>query len=124
MRWLLRTVVTLHLADLFAQPVLAGRFMSGDYQLLGVHRDNGVSVAVIGFVQLAAALLYWRPGGGPRWPVLVSLGLSLAEPLQIYLGFNRIIGIHVPLGVTIVATAAVFTVLVWRPAFDRREVLV
>jgi hypothetical protein len=117
MRRLLRVVVTLHLADVFAQPVLAGRFMSGDYDMLAAHRTNATFVAVVGFVQLLVALLVWRPGRGPGWPVLVSLGLSLAEPLQIYLGFNRIIGIHVPLAVLIVTTSAVFAVLVWRPAF-------
>ena|SRR5689334_24718190 len=117
MRWLLRAVVTLHLVDVFAQPVLAGRFMSGDYDMLAAHRINATSVAAVGFAQLLVALLVWRPGRGPGWPALVSLGLSLAEPLQIYLGFHRVIGVHVPLAVVIVATSAVLAVQVWRPAF-------
>src|SRR5919198_2375922 len=103
MRWLLRAVVTLHLAAVFAQPVLAGRFMSGDYDVLAVHRANGIGVAVIGFAQLAVALLCWRPARGPGWPVPLCIGLTVAEILQIYLGFNRVVGVHVPLGVAIVA---------------------
>src|SRR2546423_11863025 len=117
MRWLLRAVVTLHLADVFAQPILAGRFMSGDYDMLAVHRTNAISAAVVGFTQLAIALLYWRPARGPSWPALLCLGLSGAEAVQIYLGFNRILGLHVPLGVAIIGTSAVLTTTVWRPAF-------
>jgi hypothetical protein len=90
--------------------------------MLGIHRGNGISVAIIGYAQLLVALLYWRPGRGPGWPVPLALGLSAAETLQIYLGFNRIIGVHVPLGVTIIATAALLTASVWRPTFDRPKV--
>jgi hypothetical protein len=117
MRWLLRAVVTAHLADVFAQPVMAGRFMSGDYDLLAVHRANAISAAVVGFTQLAVAFLYWRVVRGPGWPALVCLGLSAAEGLQIYLGFNRILGLHVPLGVAIIAISAVLAAVVWRPGF-------
>ncbi len=34
----LRAVATLHIVALFAQPVFAGRFLIGDYDMLELHR--------------------------------------------------------------------------------------
>jgi hypothetical protein len=121
-RWLLRIAITLHALDAFTQAVLAGRFLSGDYGMLQTHLANAnFGVSSISTVQIITAILYWRPGGGRGWPVLASLALTGIEAVQIALGVNRVIGIHVPLGVLIILISAALSVWAWRPAFDRRR---
>jgi hypothetical protein len=112
-----RAVATVHALAVFGQPILAGRFMNGDTAMLELHGDNAVVVGVLGIVQLIVAILCWRIARGGSWPcswpVPLCVGLALAEPLQIFFGFNRVIGLHVPLGVAIVATTVVLLISVW-----------
>lgn len=121
LRWLLRTVMTLHAVDVFLQAVFAGRFLSGDYGMLGAHGTNAFVVVIIGLVQVILAVLYWRPGRGPGWPALATAGLLVAESIQMELGFTRIIGVHVPLGVAIVSAAILMLVWAWGRSFGRRR---
>ncbi len=116
-RSVFRAVITLHALSVFAQPVLAGRFLNGDVPILELHRTNATMAGVLGFVQLAVALTHRLIGAGPWWPVLACLVLSLAEPAQIFLGFNRFVGLHVPLGAAIVAATLLLLVSAWRPGF-------
>ncbi len=121
-QWAFRTVITLHGLDAFAQAVLAGAFLNGNYEMLALHRLNAVlGVVVLGYLQLLVALLYWRPSGGPAWPLLTSVGISAAESLQIVLGFQRQIGVHVPLGVGITAGVIVLATWAWRGTFGQRR---
>lgn len=120
-RWAFRAVITLHALAAFAQALLAGRFLSGDYEMLRAHFVNSQVVGALAIAQVVVAFLYWRPGGGPVWPVFASLGLLAVEPLQIAAGIKRVIGIHVPLGVAIITACVLFTVWAWRPGFGRRR---
>ena len=45
--WPLRVVLTAHLLAVLAQPVLAGRFLTGDVDAIGWHADVGSSLAAI-----------------------------------------------------------------------------
>lgn len=118
-RWALRALITVHVLGVCGQAVLAGRFLAGDYPMLRLHADNATATAIVGFAQLLCAVLYWRPAGGAGWPALASLGLAVAEPTQIYLGYQRILGVHVPLGVAIVVSVAVLAGWAWHPGFGR-----
>jgi hypothetical protein len=120
-RWALRTVITVQTLDLFAQAMLAGHFLNGSYGSLRLHSTNGTIIGIIGIAQMVAALLYWRPGGGAGWPTLASLGLFITEALQIALGHSRVIAVHVPLGVAIVAAMTLMTAWAWRPTFRQRR---
>lgn len=120
-RWALRTVITVQTLDLFVQATLAGRFLNGAYGSLRIHSTNGTLIGIIGIVQIVAALLYWRPAGGVGWPVLTSLVIFAAEGIQIAIGHSRIIAVHVPLGVTIVAAMALMAAWAWRPTFGQRR---
>lgn len=111
-----RVVVTVHAAAVLAQPVLAGRFLNGDFGMLSAHRVTGIAVGLLGMVQLAVALAHRWAGRGPWRPALICLGLSLAELAQIFLGFNRFVGVHVPLGVAIVAVTLLVATSAWRTA--------
>lgn len=71
-------------------------------------------IAVIGLVQLVAAVLFWRRGGG-GWPVWVAGGLMLADTAQIGVGYSRLLYLHIPLGVAIVATSLIFAMWAVRP---------
>lgn len=118
----LRIVITVHALDAFAQAVLAGGFLNGYYGLLGLHRYNAIlGVVILGYLQLAVAILYWRPGRGRGWPALACLGISAAESLQIVFGFERMLSVHVPLGVAIVMIMTIMTIWVWRPTLAQVE---
>lgn len=120
--WLgLRVVVTLHALLVFAQPVLAGRFMAGDYRMLGVHGGNATVITLLGYVQVVVAFLYWRPAGGVAWPAVASLGISAVETVQVLLGYARSIAIHVPLGVLVVLVNIFMAIWAWRPGFGQRR---
>jgi hypothetical protein len=107
-RWpwaLVRTVIVMQAVDAYLQPVFAGRFLSGDFGMLGAHQHNATfGVFVLSLIQIVTAALAWRLVKGPRWLVLAAVLLAAAVLTQIILGFDRIIGIHIPLGVAIIAT--------------------
>lgn len=109
--WLLRLLVTAQALDAFLQPVLEGRFLSGDFAMLALHRTNGTIVGGLSVSVFVAALLVGRVA---RVPARIVVGLALLGPiagLQIFLGFTRVLGIHVPLGVAFVALS--WWLLVW-----------
>lgn len=105
-RWpwlLLRATLCLLALDVLAQAVLAGRFLSGDFASLTAHELNGAKIAgSVSFAVVVAAILAWRAGPGPFWPVPVVAAVVLAVVGQIVLGFAHVLGVHVPLGVTII----------------------
>ena len=116
-RWLLVAVLFVHTVAVVAQPLLAGRYLSGDVDAMGAHSLNGTMLPGLSTLQIAAAALFWRPGRGPFWPVLASVALLLAEGVQIGMGYSRTLGVHIPLGVAIVTTTVGMFVwsLAWRP---------
>lgn len=119
--WVLRIIVTLHAAAAFAQAVFAGRFLSGDFDMLRVHFVNSQVVGGLAVAQVVAGVLLWRPGRGLRWPALVSIGLLAVEPIQIAAGIKRIIGVHIPLAVLVITASVLFAVWVWGPGIHRRR---
>lgn len=121
LRWPHRVVITAHAVAVFAQALLAGRFMSGDFEMLDVHFFNSQVTGGFGLAQLVLGFLYWRPGGGRIWPALVGLGITISEVFQIHAGLTRNIGLHVPLGVLIFAASVLFTVWAWGSTFGARR---
>jgi len=117
-RALLVTVLGIHAAAAVGQPFLAGAYLSGNVDAIDVHSVSGFMLSLVCLVQLVVAVLFWRPGGGPLWPVWATAVLFLAESVQIGMGFVRALAVHVPLGVAIVgaAVAMFWWSLVWRPA--------
>jgi hypothetical protein len=101
--WLLRAGVSVQVMLAFAQPVLAGRFLAGDFAMLALHRTNGSLVGSLTLAQLVATVLAVRYGGAPVRLVIAVALLGAGTALQLFLGFNHIIGLHIPLGVTLVA---------------------
>lgn len=117
--WLLRVTATGQAGLAVLQPVLAGWYLSGDYDALGAHDTNAGFVAGAVLATLAAALLYWLPGRGRGWPVLVPVVLFVALVFQFGAGYGRELALHIPLGVGIVTVSVLFALWAWSPAARR-----
>jgi hypothetical protein len=117
--WLLRAALTVQAAAAVAQPVLAGRYLSGDFDALAIHGGVAGVVLLTTIAAFAAAVLYWLASRGAGWPALALVALFVAVVTQIAVGALRILAIHIPLGVTVVAIAVVLAVWSFRPAARR-----
>src|SRR4051794_7302935 len=115
-RWVFRVVVSVEAALAVGQPVLAGGFLSGHYPMLAWHAANATATGLTAIAMIAAGVLLWRPGRGPLWPALASAALFGLEAVQIVLGYGRVLAVHLPLGVTIIACLALLLAWAWRPA--------
>lgn len=115
-----RVAVTFETLLVLVQAVLAGGFLGGHYDMLRMHELNGLAAFGGAVLLLVAALLRWKPGGGPGRPAVASAVVLTAVTLQILLGYTRTLAAHVPLGVLV--TVGMFLLLrdAWtRSAADR-----
>lgn len=113
-RWVLRVTSTVAAVMLFDQAIFAGQFLAGTYGALVTHRENA-SLATISVLAstVGAALVRW-PGRGPYWPIAAHLGLFGLIGLQILTGDERILAVHVPLGVLIILLASALAYRAWQ----------
>ncbi|WP_433260691.1 hypothetical protein ACQPZF_24795 [Actinosynnema sp. CS-041913] len=109
-----RVLVSAHAVAVSGQPVFAGGYLSGDYDMLGLHRWGADVVSYLGYAQVLAALVLWL-AGGPRWLFGVGLLVAAGETGQYFAGLAGVLDLHVPLGVALVAAMVLTTVAVWRP---------
>lgn len=114
--WFLRTTAVLHATAVVLQPVLAGMYLGGDVDAIGMHGVNASLVNVLALTQIVATVGYAWPGGGRVWPLAASVAIFMAEGFQIGMGYSSNLPVHVPLGVTIVVSQVLLTVWVLRPA--------
>jgi hypothetical protein len=112
--WLLRGSVTLQAIAATVQPIFIGAFLSGDYDMLALHRINGTLVGAISLVQIVVAVLAWRVGRAPRLVMTSAVIVTVAVVVQIIGGFSRTLALHVPLGVVILGMITRLLVLAWR----------
>ncbi|WP_441246437.1 hypothetical protein [Kitasatospora sp. McL0602] len=116
-RWPLFTLrVTGALVGLLAagQPVLAGGFLQGFYPLLNAHMLAAMILATAVLLSVIASLLLWRLGGGPSAFALQYGVLLVLCVAQITLGFDRVLLLHIPLGVGIFIMGEKFVTDVFR----------
>lgn len=116
---LLRVVVTAHLVAVLAQPVLAGRYLTGDVDAITAHGAVGSSLAALDLLVIAAAVVYVVGGRGRLWVLPATVLMFVAVGLQIGMGYARQLGVHVPLGVGIVTASVLLTAWVWTPSARR-----
>jgi hypothetical protein len=95
---------------ILAQPVLIGLFLSGgDSSKLDAHEMVGSAVGAAGIFVVIAAVVLW------------SVLLLVAEVVQLTMGYDRHLGIHVPLGVALAIAASSLYTWAFRPhGVDRR----
>lgn len=111
--WVVRIVVTVHLLAVFAQSVLAGRFLSGDYDSLQLHLINGMVILGLAVAQFVAGAVL-RRAGGPVWPQRAAIRVLVVEALQFSFGYERITALHVPLGVMLIVWLTMLTGRAWQ----------
>ena len=117
--WTLRFLLTGHLVAVLGQPILAGRYLTGDVDALAVHGLVGSLMALVAMSLIAGALAYVIGGRGQLWVLPVMVLLFLAEGIQIGAGHSRALELHVPLGVVIVVAAVLLAAWVWTPSAAR-----
>lgn len=116
---LLRLALTAHAAVAVAQPLLIGGYLDGRYGWLAAHSLNGSLLPALLLLTGVLALVHALAGRGPAWPVVAVAVLFLVEGLQIAMGYARVLAVHVPLGVLVVATAVALAVWSWTPRARR-----
>ncbi|TDD59800.1 hypothetical protein E1263_13555 [Kribbella antibiotica] len=109
----LRLVAVLHAVAICAQPVAIGIYLNGATTGLKIHEPVGIALAFVGLTQLIAALVYWRRGGRPLAP-LIALLILAAEAVQIAMGFNKQLTIHIPLGIALIGSTVGFAIWICR----------
>lgn len=119
--WLLRLILSLYAVMAVAQPVLAGSYLSGNFDAISAHGLNGGMLMPAAMLTFPVALCHWLLGRGSGWPVAVVAALFLAQGLQIGMGYSRQLMIHIPLGVAIVATVLAVAVWSWTPRLWRQR---
>ncbi|MFD0372773.1 hypothetical protein [Streptomyces sp. NPDC059071] len=93
-----RVAIGLQTLTLFFQAATAGLLLSTSY---GYTLHDAGSKVMYGATMLyvLAAVLAWKPGGGPLRPVLYSTGFLVLASAQVVLGVAHVPSLHVPLGV-------------------------
>ncbi|MFD9226040.1 hypothetical protein ACFWDI_39960 [Streptomyces sp. NPDC060064] len=111
-RWpliVLRCVITAFLLLTLLQPVLAGMFITGDVDLLDLHEINAHTISFLSWLLVINTVLLWRPGRGPAWPIALAVVVAFLVQTQTGSGYSRALGLHIPLGVALVAGATALT---------------
>lgn len=112
--WLLRLVATIEIILLAAQPIFAGLFLSGKYEILTSHRTVGGILIAVGMLQAVAGVLVWRPGRLGATPMVLTIAILVLTVVQLIAGYGRVLGLHLPLGVTLIVTELVLAHMAWR----------
>ena len=93
-------VSLLQILAVFLQGAFAGSFLSGDDSSVALHEMGGWTVLALALIQLG--MLAARPGRSyGLWLLMSSVGIVLAESLQIGSGYGRFLRVHLPLALLI-----------------------
>lgn len=107
----LRAVAVLHSLAFLGQPVFAGGYLMGDVDSLTLHDINAFVIAGLDVVQLVCAIVYYWGGRGRAGPIWASLAVALAVEVQVGMGYDRLLVVHLPLGVSL--TVAQILITIW-----------
>jgi hypothetical protein len=118
-RLLFQVAVTVETALVFVQPVLVGSLLSGHYEMLAAHRYGAFATIAVAAIMTVLAFAA-RGADAPRWLPAVSALIVLIEAGQISWGYQRVLYVHIPLGVALAAAMMLLLVWAWRPARPNR----
>jgi hypothetical protein len=107
----LRVVAVLHSLAFLAQPVFAGGYLMGDVDSLALHAVNAFVITGLDLAQLICAIVYFWGGRGRVWPIWASFAVALAVEVQVGMGYERLLVVHLPLGVSL--TVAQILITIW-----------
>ncbi|MFE9673467.1 hypothetical protein ACFYO5_05000 [Streptomyces sp. NPDC006259] len=94
----LRIAIALQTLTIFLQAVSAGLLLTASYG----ETLHGVGARVMygaSMLYLLAAVLAWKPGGGPARSVWHASGFLVLASVQVALGIAHVPSVHLPLGV-------------------------
>lgn len=119
-RALLRVTVLVSAGLLLAQPVLAGLGLEGNTAATRLHATVGVTFLAVALAQDLLAILSWKPMGGAGWVPIVAVSSHLLGLVQMELGHGRAMAFHLPVGITLLALAALLVIGAWTSRGRRR----
>jgi hypothetical protein len=109
-----RIMISITAVVLFNQAVLAGQFMSGTIESLEFHSvAASVADGVVLLALIAAGVARFKRRYS-WWPVGWTFLLLAALQGQEFAGEQRILTIHVPLGVFLIMSVSWLTIWAWR----------
>ncbi|MFG3111374.1 hypothetical protein [Streptomyces tendae] len=94
----LRIAIALQTLTLLLQAASAGLLLTASYGET-LHSAGARVMYGASMLYVLAAVLAWKPGGGPRGPVWHSCGFLVLASVQVVLGIAHVPSVHVPLGV-------------------------
>jgi heme A synthase len=94
----LRGTIALQTLAVFLAPITAGLLLTTANGHV-LHSASAYTVWSVALVQVVAAVLVWRPGGGPPGAIPYAVGFFVLVNAQVFLGIARVTTVHVPLGV-------------------------
>jgi hypothetical protein len=117
-RTALRVVGTLHALLALSQAFSIGQYLDGSYALLRVHATAAGILMLVAAALGVVGVLY-AVAGGRIWVAVVCCLFYFSEGVQTGMGYSRHLGIHIPLGVAIVAAALLVGGWSWTRAAGR-----
>ncbi|RJL20854.1 hypothetical protein D5H75_38920 [Bailinhaonella thermotolerans] len=103
-----RVLVTAQALGLVVAAMYAGQSLDGAKAMGETHVMAGMLVHLIALVQTIVGVLLWKPGRGPGWVSLASLGLFLVGMARHFTWDTK--ALHLPNGVILLAlTTALLT---------------
>lgn len=102
-----------------AQAFLAGAFLNGYYDALNLHLINAMALIAVALIQTAGAAAITLAGGGRRL-LVHAISIPVMLIVQSMLGFSRLVGLHVPVGVLLVVGIVQFSMSVFRVPLPAR----
>ncbi|MGW0938730.1 hypothetical protein [Streptomyces sp. NPDC002666] len=94
----LQIAIALQTLTIFLQAISAGLLLTASYgetlHSVGARVMYGASMLYV-----IAAILAWKPGGGPTRPIWYASGFLVLASVQVVLGIAHVPSVHLPLGV-------------------------
>jgi hypothetical protein len=119
---LARASTTVLVALALAQVILAGNFLGGQYDALGLHALGARAITITSAVQIVILAWLWRTGG-PRTALFAGVVQTLLLVAEFAAGELRLAALHIPLGVLLVVGITQLTTMIWRiPRPTRRPI--
>jgi hypothetical protein len=108
-----RVAVTAQAITLLALAFLAGLALSGSGLALDVHMFGGGATLLMSAVQSGAAVLLRRAARIPGWSIAASLGVLVADVVQMAAGRLQLLALHFPLGVALFGASVGLLIYAW-----------
>ncbi|MGW3188632.1 hypothetical protein ACWDBT_12265 [Streptomyces ardesiacus] len=94
----LRIAMALQTLTILLQAVSAGLLLTASYGET-LHSAGARVMYGASMLYVIAAVLAWKPGGGPVTPVWQACGFLALASVQVVLGIAHVPSVHLPLGV-------------------------